>query len=144
MQPRKHENTKGKYWVFFVSSWLRGCAFLIFVSFVSFVVAPQAQQPPTFRTGQTLIVQTVIVKDKDGKPVEGLTAKDFSITEDSEPQTITFVEFQRLPASPGSPASPVQPGAPAQSAASGPADAPPAAPPFIAAAGPAAMVQPPF
>src|SRR5438477_399992 len=90
MQPRKHENTKGKYWVFFVSSWLRGCAFLIFVSFVSFVVAPQAQQPPTFRTGQTLIVQTVIVKDKDGKPVEGLTAKDFSITEDSEPQTITF------------------------------------------------------
>jgi VWFA-related protein len=44
-----------------------------------------------------LIVQTVSVKDKDGKPIEGLTAKDFTVTEDGEPQTISFVEFQRLP-----------------------------------------------
>ena len=43
-----------------------------------------------------LIVQTVTVKDKDGKPIEGLTAKDFVVTEDGEPQDIAFVEFQRL------------------------------------------------
>jgi VWFA-related protein len=64
-----------------------------------------AQQPaqtlppgtPTFRTTTRLIVNTVTVKDKDGKPIEGLTAKDFVVTEDNEPQMISFVEFQRLP-----------------------------------------------
>ena len=65
------------------------------------VVARRAQQPrassgPTFRSGTRLIVETVSVKDKDGKPIEGLTAKDFTVTEDGEPQTISFVEFQRL------------------------------------------------
>ena len=50
-----------------------------------------------FRTGTRLVVETVSVKDKDGKPIEGLTAKDFTLTEDGEPQTISFVEFQRLP-----------------------------------------------
>ena len=41
-------------------------------------------------------MQTVSVKDKDGKPVEGLTAQDFVVTEDGQPQDIAFVEFQRL------------------------------------------------
>ena len=62
--------------------------------------AQTAQQPtqgPTFRTNTRLIVKTVTVKDKEGKPIEGLTAKDFVVTEDGEPQTIAFVEFQRLP-----------------------------------------------
>ena len=61
----------------------------------------QPQTPPagtpTFRSTTRLIVQTVNVKDKDGKPIEGLTAKDFIVTEDGEPQTVSFVEFQRLP-----------------------------------------------
>ena len=118
---------------------------LSFVSLVSFVVAPQvtmaaqAQQPqqstPTFRTGATLIVQTVTVKDKDGKPVEGLTAKDFTVTEDGEPQTISFVEFQRLPGSS------VQPDAAAQPAASSPPEAPTAPAPFVVTGGQAATVQ---
>ena len=49
MQPRKHENTKNKPLVFFVSSCLRGgvCVFL-----VSVVVVPQAgQQPPARGVG---------------------------------------------------------------------------------------------
>src|SRR5262249_29840354 len=53
--------------------------------------------PPVFRSGTRLIVETVSVKDKDGRPIEGLSAKDFVVTEDGEPQTISFVEFQRLP-----------------------------------------------
>ena len=85
---------------------------VVFVAIVSFVAAPQAQQPsqPVFRTGSLLIVETVTVKDKDGKPIEGLTAKDFTITEDGEPQAISFVEFQRLPG-PGQTASPAAPAA---------------------------------
>src|SRR5262252_8700461 len=54
-------------------------------------------QTPTFRTTTRLIVRTGTVKDKNGNPVEGLTAKDFIVTEDGEPQTIAFVEYQRLP-----------------------------------------------
>ena len=58
---------------------------------------PQTQTPQaTFRATQRLIVQSVTVKDKDGKPIEGLTAKDFVITEDGQPQDIAFVEYQRL------------------------------------------------
>jgi VWFA-related protein len=118
MQPR---------WVFFVSSCLRGCILLSFL-----LVAPAAQQPPqpTVRTGTRLIVETVTVKDKEGKPIEGLTAKDFTLTEDGDPQAITFVEYQRVEAAP----------APAQAAPSpAPAVPTPAAPP-PAAASPA--VQP--
>jgi VWFA-related protein len=42
----------------------------------------------------------VTVKDKDGRVIEGLTAKDFSVVEDGTPQTISFVEFQRVEGSP--------------------------------------------
>ena len=59
--------------------------------------AAPAAPAATFRTTTRLIVQTVNVKDKDGKPIEGLTAKDFTVTEDGEPQMVSFVEFQRLP-----------------------------------------------
>jgi len=58
---------------------------------------PQPQAPPVFRSGAQLTVETVTVKDKAGRPIEGLTAKDFSITEDGVPQSISFVEFQRVP-----------------------------------------------
>src|SRR5712691_1242512 len=57
-----------------------------------------AQRPqPTFRSGTRLMVQTVTVKDKEGRPVEGLTSKDFIVSEDGAPQTVSFAEFQRLP-----------------------------------------------
>src|SRR3954447_26519358 len=72
---------------------------------------PPAPQAPTFRTSTRLVVQTVSVKDKGGKPVEGLTAKDFLVTEDGEPQAISFVEFQRLTTTPV--AAPVADAAPA-------------------------------
>ncbi len=57
---------------------------------------PQQPQPPTFRASTRLILTTVSVKDRDGKPVEGLAAKDFIVTEDNEPQDIAFVEYQQL------------------------------------------------
>jgi VWFA-related protein len=45
-----------------------------------------------------LVVEAVVVKDKDGKPVPGLTAKDFALTEDGVPQSISFCEHQDLAA----------------------------------------------
>ncbi len=77
-------------------------ALVIAVTAALVVASTHAQQPPsaaapTFRTNTRLSVQTVTVKDKDGKTIEGLTAKDFVVTEDGEPQAVAFVEFQRLP-----------------------------------------------
>jgi VWFA-related protein len=59
--------------------------------------APAGAGPSTFSTSSQLVVETVNVKDKSGKPVEGLTAKDFTITEDGAEQTIRFFEYQKVP-----------------------------------------------
>lgn len=81
------------------------------------VAAPAQQQtPPVFQTSTLLIVQTVTVKDKKGKPIEGLTAKDFVVTEDGVPQQIAFVEYQKLDAPPAT----AEIGQPATTAASQP------------------------
>jgi VWFA-related protein len=53
--------------------------------------------PSTFQSSTQLVVETVVVKDKSGKPIEGLTANDFSVTEDGVPQTIRVFEYQKLP-----------------------------------------------
>ncbi|HXH25883.1 MAG TPA: VWA domain-containing protein, partial [Vicinamibacterales bacterium] len=47
-----------------------------------------------------LVVQTITAKDRNGRVIEGLTAKDFTVTEDGQPQEIAFVEFQRLDTTP--------------------------------------------
>jgi len=61
------------------------------------VLAAQQSAPQvTFRASTKLIVTTVVVRNPDGTPVEGLTADDFVVTEDKEPQEIAFVEYQRL------------------------------------------------
>lgn len=55
---------------------------------------------PTFSSSTQLVVETVVVKDKDGKPIEGLTAEDFVLTENGEPQQIRFFEYQSLEEAP--------------------------------------------
>src|ERR1035438_2450555 len=49
-----------------------------------------------FQANTQLVIETVTVRDKNGKAVAGLTAKDFTITEDGVAQTISFCEFQKL------------------------------------------------
>src|SRR5580698_105079 len=45
-----------------------------------------------------LVVETVVAKDKQGKFIPGLSAKDFTVTEDGTPQSIKFCEHQNLAA----------------------------------------------
>jgi len=73
---------------------------------LAFVLAANGQQigqnntsptgPVTFQASTALVVETVSVRDKNSKPVEGLTARDFTITEDGVAQTIKFFEYQKL------------------------------------------------
>src|SRR6185437_16314325 len=54
----------------------------------------------TMSVSTKLVVEAVNVKDKQGKSISGLTAKDFTVTEDGVPQHISFCEFQQLPTAP--------------------------------------------
>jgi VWFA-related protein len=58
---------------------------------------PPGQAPGSIRVSTEVVIEEVAVKDKSGKPIEGLTASDFVLTEDGVPQTISFVEYQKLP-----------------------------------------------
>ena len=51
----------------------------------------------TFESSTQLVIETVAVRDKDGRPVEGLTAKDFTVTENGVAQAIRFFELQKMP-----------------------------------------------
>lgn len=57
----------------------------------------------TFNTGAQLVVETVSVVDKNRKPVSGLAANDFTVTENGVPQSIRFFEYQTLPSAPAAP-----------------------------------------
>src|SRR5262245_22110294 len=91
---------------------------------LTFLLAANAQQQApqepitTFQSSSQLVVEIVTVHDKDGKSIEGLTARDFTVTENGAPQTITFAEFQKLAETAETPepqfaARPVTPSAPA-------------------------------
>lgn len=54
----------------------------------------------TMSVSAKLVVEAVNVKDKQGMSVSGLTAKDFTVTEDGVPQQISFCEYQKLPSAP--------------------------------------------
>jgi VWFA-related protein len=80
---------------------------IVTATYFSFVLATSAQQigqntsspssaAATFQSSTQLVIETVSVKGKDGKPVENLNARDFTVTEDGVPQTIRFFEYQKL------------------------------------------------
>jgi len=54
------------------------------------------QEPVTFRATSNLVIVNVEVKDRDGKPVEGLKAEHFDLIENKQSQKISVFEHQRL------------------------------------------------
>jgi len=60
------------------------------------VLAAQEPGVVKFTATTRLVVLDVTVKDRSGKPVEGLRREDFLVLEDGKPQSIAVFEFQRL------------------------------------------------
>ena len=73
---------------------------------LAFFGALVAGQDPGFRITVTtnLVIVNVDVRDKDGKPIEGLRPSDFTVLEDGKPQKISVFEYQRLETAPAPPA----------------------------------------
>jgi VWFA-related protein len=61
-----------------------------------------AQQRPTatFRSSVDLVTVNVVVRDKNGNLVRGLMRDDFTVTEDSRPQTISTFDFEEIATQP--------------------------------------------
>jgi VWFA-related protein len=77
----------------------------VIVTLLVAALAAPAQQPAApapvkgaikFEATTQLVVVNVAARDKDGKPIEGLTAADFTVTEDGKTQAIKVFEYQRL------------------------------------------------
>jgi VWFA-related protein len=60
------------------------------------LAAQQQDETPVFRTSSNLVIVTVFVRDRNGKPVTGLKKEDFVLTENGKPQTISVFDFQML------------------------------------------------
>jgi VWFA-related protein len=72
--------------------YVRLFVFALFSTFIS------AQQPTSrFRAGIDLVTVDVVVLDKDGNPVPGLTRQDFVVEEDGRPQQVTEFQSVELP-----------------------------------------------
>ncbi len=70
--------------------------------------AQQPSAPATrFRGGVDLVTVDVVVLDKSGNPVPGLTRQDFTVLEDGRPQTVT--EFQSVELPPPDVTAPIAP-----------------------------------
>ena len=50
----------------------------------------------TFKANSQLVIENIVTRDKNGNFIDGLTAKDFALSEDGVPQTIRFCEHQKL------------------------------------------------
>ncbi|HTW80425.1 MAG TPA: VWA domain-containing protein [Terracidiphilus sp.] len=57
-----------------------------------------APQGPTFSVSVQLVVEPVVVKDKQGNFIPGLMANDFEVSENGVPQTLRICERQNLAA----------------------------------------------
>jgi VWFA-related protein len=62
--------------------------------------SPTGSDAPTIHVTSRLIIEQVTPKDKKGNVSGGLTAKDFTVTEDGVPVDVKICEYQSLPETP--------------------------------------------
>src|SRR5688500_20288503 len=62
--------------------------------------SPAEAETPRFPTEVEQVTVDVVVTDKKGVPITGLTAADFQILEDDKPQKIVGFESIEVPAAP--------------------------------------------
>jgi VWFA-related protein len=95
MEPRRPLSAQRKR---FSLRSLRALRFLPIVILMAALPRAQAPaQPPTvFRSGTELVLVNVVVRDKSGAVVRGLTRDDFVVSEDDRPQTVTSFDFEEL------------------------------------------------
>jgi VWFA-related protein len=66
-------------------------------AFYNDALVDSGSTPPTAPTaGQQLVIETEVVKDKEGENIDGLTNNTFTVTEDGVPQAISVFQFERL------------------------------------------------
>ena len=96
-KPRSSQSTRRKR---FSLRSLRALRFLPIVFVLSISISAQAPPRPAtvFRSGTELVLVNVVVRDRNGAVVRGLTRDDFSIAEDDKPQTVTSFDFEELDA----------------------------------------------
>ena len=77
---------------------MAGIFALCLTTLVSVAVAAQQPQqaPPTFRSGVTLVTIDVVVLDRDGKPVAGLTADDFQFKLNGKLQPVRALSYVQV------------------------------------------------
>lgn len=59
-------------------------------------VFAQEQRRPTFRSARELVSVEVVVRDRGGHIVRGLTAADFEVREDGRPQEVLGLSFEEI------------------------------------------------
>ena len=95
MEPRSTRRTQSKC---LAQRALRSLRFLLAVGLVT--ATPHAQAPAkpqaVFRSGTELVLVNVVVRDKNGAVVRGLTRDDFIVAEDDKAQTVTSFDFEEL------------------------------------------------
>jgi VWFA-related protein len=77
------------------SLWRVLCIVLFAITTAGRPIAQQ-QKPPVFRSGLELVSVDVVVRDRNGAVVRGLTAADFEVREDGIPQKVTTFVFQEI------------------------------------------------
>jgi VWFA-related protein len=70
------------------------------------------EAPPSFAGRVEQVIVDLVVTDKDGKPVSGITADDLTIEEDGVPQEIISFEAVQLPSGPAALDEPAESGEP--------------------------------